>query len=144
MVTINEQETVNYKAEKFVDNEDVQAYFYPEIKVMHFVWIRKCTGEKYRENYTLALDFAEKNDAIYFISDLRKQGVVGPEDRKWFELVAIPGAIERGLTKAAVVFDGNAFKMYYLNMLLMVFNKFSIPMKLFKSTQPAIDWLLEK
>lgn len=144
MVTINDQEVVDYKAEQFLDNEDAKAYFYPEIKLMHFVWLRNCTGEMYRKHYEATLDFAENHEATFFISDIRKQGIVGPDDRKWFESVAIPGAIERGLTKAAVVFDGNAFKMYYINMLLKVFNKFSIPMKVFKNTQPAIDWVLEE
>lgn len=143
MVTVNEKEVINYQAEQFVDNEYVVAYFYPEIKLMHYIWRKNCVGQEYRDNFQKALDFASENDANYFISDIRKQGVIGPEDRKWFESVAIPGAIERGLKKAAVIFDGNAFKMYYLNLLLKVFANRSIPMKLFKDTQSAIDWVIE-
>lgn len=142
MVTVNEKEVINYNAEKFVDNENVKAYFYPDIKLMHYIWKQRCVGEEYRNNYQKALDFASNHDATFFMSDIRKQGVIGPDDRKWFESVAIPGAIERGLTKAAVIFDGNTFKLYYLNILLRVFSKRSIPMKLFNETQPAIEWLL--
>ena len=142
MEAINDSTIVGYRTEQFIDNENVKAYFYPEIKLMHFVWLQNCVGEKYRYNFQQALDFAAKNDACYFISDIRKQGVVGPEDRKWFETVAIPGAIEQGLKRAAVIADGNIFKMYYLNMLLKVFTKMAVPFKLFNNTRLAINWLI--
>lgn len=142
MVIINEQESLDYTAEQFVDNEDLKAYFYPEIKVIHFIWQRKCTGKPYKDNFQEAVEFSSKNDASYFLSDLRKQGVVGPEDRKWFETEIIPQAVSNGLKKAALVFEGNVFKMYYVNLLLANFLKLEIPMKMFKDTQSALDWLI--
>ena len=135
---------IGLNIEQFIDNEFVKAYFYPDIKLMHYIWQKQCTGDNYKKNFQIALDFAANHDANYFLSDIRMQGAVSPDDRKWFENVAIPGAIERGLKKAGVIFDGNAFKMYYLNMLLKVFAKKAIPMKLFNDTQIAINWLIGK
>lgn len=85
---------------------------------------------------------AKLNKTHYFISDIQKQGVVGPEDRKWFEAVAIPTAIELGLAKAAIIFDGNVFKMYYINMLLNHFTNKGVPMKFFKDLKGAEKWIL--
>jgi hypothetical protein len=52
----------------------------------------------------------------------------------------IPKAIDNGLKRAAVVFDGNVFKKYYINMILQVINKFGIPMKLFSTEEDAVKW----
>lgn len=142
MVIINEKESIDIPAEQFVDNENLKAYFYRDLKVMHYIWQRKCVGQQYKDNFLKAVEFSSKNDASFFLSDIRKQGVVGPEDRKWFETEVIPEAIKNGLKKAALVFEGNVFKMYYVNLLLSHFLKREIPMKMFKDTQSALDWLI--
>lgn len=142
MIEINENESLDLQGEQFIDNEDLKAYFYPDIRVIHFIWQRKCTGKQYRKNFLEAIEFSSKNNGEYFLSDLRKQGVVGPEDRKWFENEVIPEAIKNGLKKAALVFEGNVFKMYYVNLLLAHFLKREIPMKMFKDTNTALDWLI--
>jgi hypothetical protein len=142
MIKINENESLNLQNEQFIDNEDLQAYFYPDVEVFHFIWQRKCIGQKYRENFLKAVEFSSKTKGKYFLSDLRKQGVVGPEDRKWFQEEVIPEAINNGLQKAALVFEGNVFKMYYVNLLLAHFLKMEIPMKMFKDTNTALEWLV--
>ena len=43
----------------------------------------------------------------------------------------IPKAIEAGLKRVGVVFDGNVFKKYYLNVILAATNKFGLPLKVF-------------
>ncbi|MBN1116724.1 MAG: hypothetical protein JXA77_05950 [Bacteroidales bacterium] len=144
MVTINENESLNYKAELFIENEFVKGYYYSEIKLMHLVWQERAVGDDYRKPFLAAYDFSEQKGGKYFLSDIRKQGIVGPDDRKWFEEDALPKAIERGMIKAGVVFDGNTFKMYYINMLLKRFMNKGIPMKFFKDTYSAINWILEK
>lgn len=62
---------------------------------------------------------------------MRIQGVIGTEDRKWFESEAMPATMECGLKKAGVVFDGNALKKYYINLLLQNFWKQGVSMKFF-------------
>ena len=66
-----------------------------------------------------------------FLSDIREQAVISPEDRKWFENEAMPKAVAKGLNAAAVVFNGNVFKKYYLNIILQATNKFGLPMNVF-------------
>lgn len=133
---------LSYTSEKFIDNENISAHYYSEIKTIHFIWKQRSLGNDYRQPFLDAGEFAENHDAIYFLTDIRNQGIVGPDDRKWFEDVALPLAIERGLQKSAVVFEGNIFKLYYINMLLKHFAKKSIPMKFFKSLDEAKEWLL--
>lgn len=103
-------------------------------------WKRKTNTEEYHFAFETLLDFAQKNPSDNFLSDITRQNVVSPENRKWFEIEMLPKAIEAGLKRVAVVFDGNVFKKYYLNMILKVTNKFKLPMKVFTSEEDALEW----
>lgn len=128
----------------FIDEENLLAVYYPEIQFMHFVWKKRTVGEPYRKAFMDAVEFSKTNKTKYFLSDIRDQGIVGPDDRKWFESTALPAAIEQGMQRTGLVFDGNVFKMHYINMILKhVVNK-GIPMKFFKELAPAVDWLLSE
>lgn len=104
-------------------------------------WKNKVTPETYASAFQSLLDFAEnKRNIYYFLSDIRNQGIVGPENRKWFETVALPKAISLGLKKAATIMDGNIFKKYYINMILSVSSKFDLPLKVVSSKEEAFDF----
>ena len=76
------------------------------------------------------------------MSDITNQGIVGPDDRKWFEEVAVPGAVKSGVIKVGIIFDGNVFKQYYINNIMLRFKKMTVPMKFFRSMDAAVEWLL--
>jgi len=107
-------------------------------------WKGKCTSEEYQNAFSSLLDIQTANNITRYISDIRNQAVISPADRKWFETVALPRAIEQGLKAAAVVFDGNAFKKYYINVILASTNKFGLPMKVFSELDESINWIMNK
>ncbi len=117
---------------------------YPEKDIGAIVWKGSCTSKEYRDAFLFLLEEQKKTHMKRFISDVREQTIISPEDRKWFETVALPAAIEQGLKAAAVVFNGNIFKKYYLNIILQATNKFGLPLKLFSETKLAEEWLLTK
>lgn len=107
-------------------------------------WFGKCTSDEYRSTFIKLLEIQKENKLTRYLSDITKQHVVSPEDRKWFETVAMPQAVQQGLKVAAVVFDGNVFKKYYLNVILAATNKFGLPLKVFTDLEEAIAWLASK
>ena len=107
-------------------------------------WLGRCTSEEYRSTFLYLAEQQKKYGIIRFMSDVREQAVIAPEDRKWFEKEALPLAIGNGLKAAAVVFNGNVFKKYYLNLILQATNKFGLPLKLFRELEPAEEWLITK
>jgi len=129
---------------QLLSNDNLDIFHYPELKIMHYYWKKRTLGDDYRNLFLKGLELAVSHSTSFFLSDICNQGIVGPDDRRWFETVAIPGAIDKGLKRAAVVFDGNTFKMYYLNMLLQTFLKKGVPMKFFKDNDQAVDWLLKE
>jgi len=105
----------------------------PSLKLGIVVWKHKPENSEYQNAFEVMIEYSKKHD-------IRNQGVVSPENRKWFESVMIPKAINNGLKRAAVCFDGNVFKKYYINMIIQVINKYGIPLKVFSSEEDAIKW----
>jgi hypothetical protein len=122
------------------DTDFAEISYDRELLLGKIEWKRKTTTEEYQFAFETLLEYAKKNPSDNFLSDIRNQSVVSPENRKWFETEMLPKAIEAGLKRAAVVFDGNVFKKYYINMILKVTNKFKLPMKIFTSVDEALEW----
>ena len=115
-----------------------------DLKLGKIEWKRKTSTEEYQYAFMIILDHAKKNPADNFLSDITKQSVVSPENRTWFETEMLPQAIEAGLKRAGVIFDGNVFKKYYLNMIIKVSNKFGLPLKMFSTEEEAVEWFKGK
>ncbi|PLX22730.1 MAG: hypothetical protein C0599_05740 [Salinivirgaceae bacterium] len=124
----------------FYDSEVVELSYEAELRLGKVRWKKKGTTEEYRDAFIRMLDYAKTSPIENFLSDIRNQGVVSPENRKWFEAEMLPKAIKAGLKRAGSVFDGNAFKKYYMNMIIKVSGKFGLPLKLFNTEEEAIEW----
>lgn len=111
-----------------------------ELKLGKIVWKRKTSTEEYQYAFITLLEYAKIHPTDNFLSDIRNQSVVSPENRKWFEEEMLPKAIDTGLKRAGVIFDGNIFKKYYINMIIKVSNKFGMPLKMFSTEKEAIEW----
>ncbi len=112
-------------------------------KLGKIVWKGSCTFEQYQECFLALLDFQTKNTVKYYIGDIRKQGVMNPKNRQWFENEALPRSIKQGLLKACVIMEANMFKRYYINLILQATNKMGLPLKIFESEEEAEKWLLQ-
>lgn len=125
----------------------------PFVKVLYdrpkkmgiIVWNGNPKADQYRKPFISLLEWAKKGNKVErFLSDTRNQGIINPENRRWFEREMIPASIEAGLRRAAVVTSGNVFKAYYLNLILSTVNKFNMPFKIFTTEEKAIDFLMEE
>ena len=116
--------------------------YHNDSKTVKIVWNGSFSKEQYQEAIESALDYQAKSHMPIenYLSNILKQGIVNPESRKWFEQVALPLAIKQGLKRAAVVFDGNVFKKYYLNLILQASNMYKLPLKFFSSEEEAVKW----
>jgi hypothetical protein len=120
--------------------------YHSDKSMIKVVWNGAFSKEQYQLVIESALDYQMKGSVKVenYLSNILKQGIVNPESRKWFEQVAMPRGIKQGLKKAAVVFDGNVFKKYYLNLLLQTSNAYKLPLKFFSTEEDAIKWFETK
>ena len=125
------------------ENEFSIASFDTDLSAGTIVWRdKKLTSEEYRLPFETIIDYTKgKDNFINYLADARFQSVVSPEDRKWFQENIIPQAIEQGLKRGAVVISGNAFKKYYMNMIIKGSRMFPIEIKMFDDMDKAIKWL---
>lgn len=122
-------------------SEYADVFYLSEESIGCIKWKKMCSSEEYRSAFEVLLTFQSQTPIENFISDVRNQGIVSPEDRKWFEHVALPKAKEQGLQRAVVITSANPFKQYYLNLILKKTNKYKMPLKLVSSEEKAIEWI---
>lgn len=112
-----------------------------EKRTLVLIWDGTITPEEYRKPFLAMIAFGKKTPVDSMLSDISKQGIIGPDSRKWFEKEMMPEAVKTGLKRGAIVTSGNAFKLYYINLILKAINKFPINTKLFNNQKDAFAWL---
>jgi hypothetical protein len=115
-----------------------------ELRILIITWKDKIlTFEEYQRPFKTALDFMTKNPVDNYISDIRNQGIVSPEFRKWLEQVAMPEAAKAGLKRVVGVANVNVFKQYYINNVFNSAKRFGMPFKMFNNIDDAKAWFSE-
>ncbi|QCK16796.1 hypothetical protein [Mangrovivirga cuniculi] len=118
----------------------VTAYFSKELNIVGVVWHGFLKTENYTSTFDRLIEFAENNKVIGFYSDIRDQGVVSIEARKYFESTISPKAKELGIDKTGIVSDSSPFKKYYLNTVIKMTGR---PAKIFSDPDKAINFILD-
>jgi len=122
------------------ENKFSEVSYSKEHDLLEVVWKSKIVpSEEYRATWEATRKLVFKN----FLSDGRQQGLVSPDDRKWFQSTIVKEAADKGLTTAAVVIADNPFKKYYMNMIFKVVKVSGVKMKIFTDYNKAKKWLLE-
>lgn len=124
---------------KILEEKYVKAYYHPELKLVGIVWDGIFNKDQYMKLFDDVLEFAQTHKVTGVYSDIRKQGVVPVEARKYFEKHVAPESAKLGVEKTGVVSDASPFKKYYLNTLIKVSGR---PAKICSNEQDAIDYLL--
>lgn len=115
--------------------------YFSEKRSMILIWNGSPDTDEYKKPFLAMIDFGSKFPVDGMLSDISNQGVINPDNRKWFEKEMMPLAVAAGLKRGAIVTNGNAFKLYYINLILSTVSKFPIQTKLFNKRQEAISWL---
>ena len=125
-----------------LEKEYAKVYVEEEKDMATVQWTKKTmlTFEEYQSVYNATLVYHKDHPTKYFIADLRDQAVMPPNYRKWFQDYVLPTAVKDGLKKAAVIFDGNVFKKYYLNHIMDTGKKFGLPIVFVSSREEAEKW----
>ncbi|WP_296622414.1 hypothetical protein [Marivirga sp.] len=138
-----EQEAI--KTQTLLDKDYAEVTYFPDQEMARIKWKGNVSIDQYKEAFLTVYDHAIAGNIVKrFYSDTREQGVVGPENRKWFEKEMLPKAIEAGMERAGTISDANIFKRYYLNMILKSINKFNLPFKLCGSEEDVVEFLMQE
>lgn len=113
-----------------------------DLKLLTITWSNmKVTFEEYQKPFNVALDFMSQKSVDSYISDIRDQGIISPDYRKWLQETAMPRAAKAGLKRVIGVANVNVFKQYYINHVFQSAKKFGIPFKMFNTIEEAKEWI---
>ena len=65
--------------------------FEPEKRQLILVWDGNPGADEYKNPFLKMIEFGRKHPVEAMISDISKQGIISPENRKWFEKEMIGG-----------------------------------------------------
>ena len=126
------------------ENEFSRLSYEEDLKILTITWHnKKLSFEEYQRPFKLALEFMTKKPVENYISDIRNQGIVSPDFRKWLQEVAMPEAAKAGLKRVVGVANVNVFKQYYINNVFQSAKKFGLPFKMFNTIEEAKKWFSE-
>jgi len=123
------------------ESEFAKISYEEDLRLLTIIWTnKKPTFEDYQKPFHEALQFMGHKQVDNYISDIRNQGVISPNYRKWLQEVAIPDAAKKGLKRIVGVTEINIFKKYYINNVFNSAKKFGMPFKFFETPEEAKKW----
>ncbi len=117
--------------------------FNEKTKAIELEWKEFVLIDDYKRIFILGFDLFKKYRAKFLLSDIRKEGVVGPVGSKWLQNEMIPKAIASGMKKVAIIMNSDIFKEFYIKNLQKSVEENEF-MKYFDSIETANNWLMEK
>ena len=127
---------------KLLETEKAEIRFNPSTRAIELIWKSYADPATYKTVFTEGIKYMKEFGADAWLSDIRKQGVVGPGDAKWLQNEIIPKAVEAGLKRIAVIMDSDIFKKFYVgNIETDLQKKGQKLMHYFKSEEEANSWL---
>ena len=94
---------------------------------VELIWKKNVNSEEFRHTYSEGLGFANKNKVQFFLSDMRKEGLVALDDVKWLTREVIAKAANIGVKRIALVNEDELiFSTIYAESLKKRIENFSI------------------
>lgn len=109
--------------------------------VMGISWKKQVTSEAYRALFTKCLETLRTYNTACWISDLRKQGTIAPEDQKWMLSDIFISAVANGLKLIAVIYDPEQHNEDYRSRITAASKKAGVDVAFFTSGKEAEAWI---
>jgi hypothetical protein len=127
------------------DNEHAIMTYSKTDLALELVWKTDVISEEFRKVYVTGLKFASENKVNFFLSDIRKEGLVSLDDVKWLTSTVIANANQLGIKKIALINEEESiFSSIYAESLKKKIENYSIQVNLFTDISSARIWLLGK
>ena len=123
------------------ESSTVIANYLTEIKLIQLRWKKQSNTDEYRKMFQALVDFAQKNEVRFIISDMRQEGFVSVDDAKWLEEEILKKAIDLGVEKIALINEGTIFSAVYADSIKRKLLKSPVKVQLFDEMNSAKAWL---
>lgn len=122
-----------------LEHDKADLRFNEETNSIELIWKKYQDDATYRLMFTKGVEFLKEYGATGWLSDIRKEGIVGPATSSWMQKEILPKAISYGLKRVAIVMDADVFKEFYVKNIER--NAAQGIMKYFDDVKDANEWL---
>lgn len=104
-------------------------------------WKSYATGPQFRTGLEKGLELVKKKAAKNWLADMRKMGVVSPENQKWSNEDWFPRAIAAGIKKMALVVPASTLAQMSVDSIMSKVEGASLETAYFDNIEDAQAWL---
>jgi hypothetical protein len=124
------------------ESDTISLNFFKIERLLELVWKKNPTSTEFRDIFTSAIQFAQKNKISFFLSDMRNEGLIDMKNLKWLEKEIIPAAIKIGVKKIAMVSEDTFYSTLYAEMLKKKLENSTIQVRILGDKAEAKAWIL--
>ena len=128
--------------EKIYESDIVSWSFFKEDRLAYITWKNSADSAEYRNIFNSIIEFSNKNQVNYVLSDMRKEGLVQTEDLKWLESEILNKADEHGVLKIALISEDTIFSNIYAETIKRKLRESPIEVGIYQDVASARAWLL--
>ena len=131
---------------EILNNEFAQVSYNSQNNSIVAFWKKPSTSEAYQVIFSSILEKILEFKAIGLVIDIYHQGIVGTENRLWFQNEILPRAYRGGLKKIAAISPNDVFSRFYIDNVKQasITNSIGVEFQYFKDLNSAQEWILNE
>jgi hypothetical protein len=127
--------------EVVLDNEYITIWYYPQKKIVHHEFHKFTYGKTFQDALSEGAAILEKNRAQKWLSDDRKNTVIGKDDTKWTAAVWRPRVIKAGWRYWALVLPEKVVGQMVMKRIIKEYADTGVTVEIFSDPDKAMKWL---
>ena len=124
-----------------LDNEFITLWFHPDSKIIHHEFHKFTQGQTLRDCLSTGAEQMELKKANKWLSDDRKNTVVGEDDMKWTSTVWRPRVIKAGWKYWALVLPEKTIGKMNMQRIIKDYAETGVTVQAFNNPDEALKWL---
>jgi hypothetical protein len=128
--------------QEIFESETFSLNYYKTERLIELIWKKNPRSDEFRTAYDAANLFAQSHKTLFFLSDMRKEGLTNMDDLKWLVKEIIPAAIKVGVKRIALVSEENFYSALYAETLKKKLENSLIQVRIFADVIEAKAWLM--
>jgi len=127
--------------ELILDNEYITLWYYPQKKIVHHEFHKFAYGKTFQDALSAGAAILEKKGAQKWLSDDRKNTVLGKDDMNWTATVWRPRVIKAGWKYWAIVLPEKILGQMAMKRIIEEYANTGVTVKMFSDPDEAMRWL---
>lgn len=135
----------NVEEQILLDDDSARIFFDAVLNATGVVWKKNVSSDEYRSIYKRGIEFMRSYNTPNWITDMRQQGDISPDDQAWLLLKVLPDAYQSGLRRVAGIVQHDIHSprvKEYLHSIEEKLQASRVDLRYFNDLADARTWML--